>query len=99
MAHAGEEGDGAGVGVGERRAGVRGGRERSKKGRGRGEQGGREGSAEPRRVRRRAALQPARPLGSRPRPRSASPTRLYNLSARAAGTRGIRPTQIGRAHV
>lgn len=43
------------------------------------EEGGREGSAEPRRVRRRGRLEPARPLGSWPRPRSASPTRLYNL--------------------
>ena len=36
------------------------------------------------------------PSRSQPRPRSASPPRLYNLSAREAGTRGIRPTQKHR---
>lgn len=59
MAHAGEDGDGAGAGVGERGARVGGGWERSKaEGAGARREAG--GSAPPGRVRRRRAQGPAR---------------------------------------
>lgn len=89
MAHAGEEEEGAGVGVVERGAGVRGGWKRStaeRWGRGWWRKGADSLDACAGAGRRDLEL-----LSSRPRPRSASPTRLYNLSARRLGHEEFSP--------